>query len=514
MVRSKTAEPREEGLPGLLCAHRGGRCDHMPLQALSAVAVSSPDFGVQATTVAAMARAAKKAAIGLSMDMGFSSDSCGERLANRGIDLSRRPGACSGAGQYGQSRLDCQAFRLVLRASPGVPIASLAALWTPWRRRAWTYAWTGSIAVAFLVQVVGARGAVAPDGGRVGGDLPGFLGAARIVAEGRAQELYSPVAQAVAQVGLLPPGTEGHVRFAYPPFVVIPYLPLVGLPLAGAVAVHALVSAGCIAAAIGVLARLLPRVATNRGPAIAAALGFYPLVRAVYGGQNTAVSLLLAAMGLSAVARRSKGAEGMAWGLWAFKPQLGGALLALRGARRPRVLFAGGVVAAAWWGLGAAVAGPGWVGAWWSQGVVPFLAEDRAVDLPNAIGVHERAAAALGDAGGAAVWGLAALGVAALWRCMGDPVVRTALLIAVVPALAPHGLYYDAGLVIPALCVVADRRGLASAPALVALGALSWSAVVLPPGAVGLALVVGAVLLLARASVAERHGVPPERDGD
>jgi len=326
-------------------------------------------------------------------------------------------------------------------------------------------------------------------GGRIGGDLPAFYGAARMV-RADPSRLYDWDAQRAAQRDLLPPEEQGWIAYAYPPFVAIAYLPLTLLPFKAAYAVHTIVMTALCAAAMMLACRLLPPLAGRRILVTAAALGFYPIFRAVLGGQNTAVSLTCAAAAAAALTTGSPFTAGLWLGAWLFKPQLAlpvAAIVALRTPARGRLLAGVAVVAAIYYAIGVAIAGPAWPAWWWRAGAVPFSAADQIVDRNNAISFPELAS----SFGMPAVGWIAAIVVAAIvaWRVWGTkdlpPIAVMASAAAAAILIAPHALYYDAGLAFLALTVAAARAP-KRLPVIAVVYLLAWTqpfraALPLPP---------------------------------
>lgn len=337
---------------------------------------------------------------------------------------------------------------------------------TPERLKLYPTAFLAALAVAMAVTALTAEG-TASLGGRLGGDLPAFFGAGRLLLDGRAAELYDWSAQRDAQTGLHLRGEEGDfLAFAYPPFVAIPYALLVPLGFTAAWVIHSLIMAALLLLAVHVLRPVLPRVDRYPIAAFAGALALVPLFRAVTGGQNTAVTIALIALAWRAWHDRRYALAGVPLGLLLFKPQLGLPLIGLFLLRRRRAVLptlAG--TAAALWVAGALVAGPAWVGWWWAQ-ATHFRGIDQSINAANAVGVLGVAEALLGQ-GSALALGLA-LPVAAglvlwlVWRWWrgDDPLWRrmafTAPAVALIP---PHAMHYDGGLAIIALWVIGDRLG-------------------------------------------------------
>lgn len=315
-------------------------------------------------------------------------------------------------------------------------------------------------------------------GGRIGGDLPALYGAARMIRSGEPQRLYDWEAQRAAQRDLLPETEHGWLPFAYPPFVAVAYAPLTLLPFKWAYAVHTIVMMALCSMAIALACRLDPRLHDYRVFAVAAALGFYPLFRAVLGGQNTPVSLMCAAGAAAALARGNPLGAGAWVGGWLFKPQLAlpvAALIALRSPSRARFLIGAAVPAAAYYAIAAAVAGPGWP-LWWWRHAAPFGAADRVINQENVVSFVELGPSlALPWLG----WLLAILTAGVVvWLTVRRRNLSSLELLAMASAMAvliaPHASYYDAGLASLGLLAGAARRPNLW-PVIAALWLLGWA---------------------------------------
>jgi hypothetical protein len=331
--------------------------------------------------------------------------------------------------------------------------------------------------VGFIVLLATSQGLRTIRGGRIGGDLPAFYGAARTLRV-EPSRLYDWDAQRAAQRDLLPPSTDGWIAYAYPPFVAAAYLPLTWLPFKTAYAIHTIVMAALCAIAMALVCRTLPPLQPHRVLLVAAALGFYPVFRAVLGGQNTAVSLLCAAGTAAALTAGSAFTAGVWLGAWLFKPQLAlpvAAIVALKSPQRMRLLTGVALAAAIYYAIGTAIAGAAWPVWWWRAGVVPFSAADQIVDRNNAISFPELAS----SLGVPMLGWIAALLTAAVviwrtWRGTAPPIAVVAGAAAAAVLVAPHALYYDAGLALLAMSVVAVRRP-AWLPGLAVIYVLTWA---------------------------------------
>lgn len=364
-----------------------------------------------------------------------------------------------------------------------------------------------AVVAAFAISVLGSSGADTVSG-RLGGDFPAFYAAGSIVGDGDWADLYDPDRQLAEQARLFPGSDDSFLYFAYPPHAAAAYRPLAALDYRLAYALHSVLMAGAAVAALALIRPMVPLVRRRFELTATAVLLFNPVLRAVTGGQNTALTLL----GVAAVWRLLHDDEDLAAGLVValllYKPQvavpLAGVLLL---ARRWRAVGGAAVGAVAVWGLGALLAGPAWLANWWTE-VRAFAELDADVNGHNAIswlGVTEH----LVGAGSTAAYALAGpfvlatvVAVSVVW--LGDRVdlaTRFAVTAAGVLLMSPHAMFYDAGLLVITGVVALDRLGARAAPVVGTVWVLSWSQ--LASGALGLApmfvlMVAGLVALALR----------------
>lgn len=320
-----------------------------------------------------------------------------------------------------------------------------------------------ALGLAFALTVLTAEGGSAVSG-RLGGDLPEFVGAGALVdADVDAATLYDPAAQVAAQAPYLPPGEGGGILFGYPAFVAAPYaLPVaLGLPYPTVYALVTAVMVGLLVAAVTVVRRLVPLVGRLPFTAVVAyAVTFIPLFVGLTGGQTTAVAGLLLVLLWWCWAHDEDVGAGLAAALLLYKPQYGAVAflaLALRG--RPRALVAGTVGAAALWVAGALTTGADWVGPWLRL-VRDFTALDGGANADNEVSLPGVAHALLGTGTTAAtVVGAAAalaVGTATVLALRRRPPLGPGLALVVTATLlcSPHTLFYDLGLVLPAVAAL------------------------------------------------------------
>lgn len=331
-----------------------------------------------------------------------------------------------------------------------------------WRRR--IRAAGIALALAFVVVVASSSGSDTLSG-RLGGDFPSFYAAGDLVLD-EPGSLYDPVAQTDRQRELFAGETDGFLYFAYPPYVAVAYAAVAQVPYALAYALVTLVMVGFVVGGLWLLRPLVPVLDRYFPEAAILALLFYPMLRAVTAGQTTGFVFFVLAIGIRALAGRHDLVAGLAFACLLFKPQYALALIGVSLLiRRWRVLAASAGGAIGLWLVGVVVQGWGWLGPWVEQ-VRWFTEIDAEVNATNAISWLGAAEAVFGVGAPSALligWGLAAATVALVaWTWWADRGRHLPDLVAVtVPALllmAPHAMFYDAGLLVVTLAVLVGPR--------------------------------------------------------
>lgn len=304
--------------------------------------------------------------------------------------------------------------------------------------------------------------------GTLGGDYPAFHAAGSLVLQGRSAELYDWSVQEAAQAGLHPDRPGSFLSFAYPPFVALLYAPLALLPFKWGYLLHTLLMAGLLAVSARIVTPMLPRIGRYPFVLFVGMLIFYPMLRAVLGGQNAALTLFLMSLVWRALHDRHELLAGVAAGLLLYKPQYGLPLIGLVSlTRRPRVVMGWLAAAGGLYLLGALVGGLNWLPWWWGQ-VGRFQATDQAVNAANSVGVLGFLEAVMGTGSpsalvvGVLLAGLLAMGLLLLWWRPGVSLnARMAITGTAVVLMAPHAMFYDAGLALLGMAYVAEvwRRG-------------------------------------------------------
>lgn len=332
-----------------------------------------------------------------------------------------------------------------------------------WRMRVYPRVFLGVVSAAFVLVVMLGSGS-STVGGRIGGDFPAFYSAGSMVADGNVDQLYDLSAQKVAQQDLLGP-EGGFLMFPYAPHVALIYAPLSLLNYRVAYVVH---TALMVAALIGALALIRPIIAVvDRWFAlsVASAIGFYPILMALGGGQNTAVTLVLVAWMWRSLNDGREVPAGIAVALMMFRPQYALPLMALLllGRHLRAVIWAAAGMATTWM-VGAVMMGPLWVTDW-LQSVTPFMSADADTNAHNAVAVIGVLQAALGAdftpgiaIGVALSLGIAIVLAAAWWSGLVPLDLLVALTTTGMVLMSPHTMFYDSGIVIIAVAVLVNRN--------------------------------------------------------
>lgn len=344
------------------------------------------------------------------------------------------------------------------------------------RARTYPFAALGALLLAVLLVVLTTQDAATLTG-RLGGDLPEFIGAGRILADGDGAELYDPNRQLEAQGGLWPEGETGGILFPYPAIVAAPYAAVADLDHRVVYLLHTAAMVACAVASVRLLVCRIPVLTRERVPAaLAVALTFLPMFIGVFNGQTTALILVLTLLVWVGLVDGRDGLAGLAAGLLLIKPQYGAVLVGLLvlGRRWRAVAAAAGAGAAVWVGS-ALVAGPGWANRWIE--LVTSLSDiDQGSNLSNEVSPLGWAELALGQGSTTAtVVGLAAsagVALALVLGLRGVPVESPLVPALVLPSLlliAPHALYYDVGLLLVALAALLPTVATRWRPHVVAL---------------------------------------------
>ncbi len=327
----------------------------------------------------------------------------------------------------------------------------------PWRLKWYPRIVLISMLVSLLFVVLNGKGAESLIG-RLGGDYPAFYAAGRIANEGDWERLYGFARQAAAQKDLLPTENEGALLpFAYPPFVALLYVPLALVNFRLSFLIHTLLMFLALAVAMRLFSHRNPNIAAHYDLALVAALLYYPMLKAIFGGQNTPVTLLLVVAVWRAGLDRREWLAGFFLGLMLFKPQFGLPLIGLHFlSGRWRTVASSALVASGLYLIGSYLCGTGWIREWLGF-ATRFSNMDASINPSNSVswlgflqaflGVDNRVALISG-------WGLAiatSLAISLLWyggRAKNDLSALLGLTVIGLVLIQPHAMYYDMALVL------------------------------------------------------------------
>lgn len=324
-----------------------------------------------------------------------------------------------------------------------------------------------ALGAALLIGVLFGSGASTVSG-RLGGDYAAFYGAGRIVVEHDWEHLYQANRQLEAQQDLYPgEESEQYLSFAYPPFVAGAYAPLALLPYRASYLIHVLLMTAAVAVSIWIAGDKIPILRRNRVLSFALALFFYPMLRSIAGGQNTALTLFLLVASWRLAMDRNDFAAGLVLSLLLFKPQYAVPMMMLYALTGRWKVLTGGVLGAGTLYLaGAAVMGMNWVIPWWIH-AQEFGALDAAVNGVNSISFIGFVTNVLDSTVLVVLLGLlpalaVVAGLAFYWL-RGRPNALTekmALAAAGIILISPHTMYYDGSLILITIGVLAAGSSL------------------------------------------------------
>ncbi len=318
------------------------------------------------------------------------------------------------------------------------------------------------LAIGLFIGVLFTEG-VATVSGRLGGDFQAFYGAGRIATAGDWEDLYDLERQHQAQESLWEDGSDTVLYFAYPPAIALVYAPFTVLEFRWSFLLHTLLMVAALALSIHLLKPRFPWLRDHLAVALAAALFFYPLMRATFGGQNTALTLLLIVATWRLVADGRGFAAGIALAALFYKPQFAVPLIGLFILdRRWRVLGGAALGLLIAYALNASLMGVDWLSTWWNQ-ALEFARLDASVNKHGSVSWVGFLQAVRGpsDSLGLAIgWALAVCHIGFLvyfWVLVErtDWAARFAVVGVGILLISPHTMYYDGGIVLLTLLVLA-----------------------------------------------------------
>ncbi len=342
----------------------------------------------------------------------------------------------------------------------------LGSVLTPWRLKWYSRGALVAIIVAFLVVVMTGSG-VTTVTGRIGGDYRAFYAAGEIVADGEIENLYSLQSQFDHQRRLLLEPKE-FLAFAYPPHFALAYAPLAELPFRVSYVVHTLIMIAALALACVLIQRVYPKLIESPFLLFFLALTAYPILRSVFGGQNTALSILLIVLCWYNVLHNRHYQAGIYLGLLFFKPQFAlplAGLFFLSG--RWRVWVSAGATGIVLFAINAALLGPDWFVDWVDGARSQFLLDERIgyTAMVSWLGAAHGLFGANPGFADTLGWSLSALTILAIswvWYRGGQQAdfnAQMAMACLCIPLISPHTAYYDTGIALIAVVVLLSRMG-------------------------------------------------------
>lgn len=330
-----------------------------------------------------------------------------------------------------------------------------------WRWRTYPRAIVATVIVAVLIVSLNtSEEDTLPD--QFGGDLTVYFSAGEIVRSGDGHRLFDLDRQAEAQAGYWENETS-RILYVYPPILAAVYAPLTGLGYQAVYLIHTAVMLGALFLSVRLLGSLVPWMAdpTRRLAALAFGLAFLPLFVGSMIGQNTALVVLAVTSVWWGLERRRDAVAGLAAGLLLLKPQYGVPVVGLVFLARRWTAFGAAVATgAAIYATSALVSGPAWVADWWEL-AGKLSTVDQGANLTREVSILGMAETFLGSGSSVAfgIWvvGLGVVVGAVLWRLRQRPMLDPYALALVPPMLvliAPHSLYYDAGVLLLSLAVL------------------------------------------------------------
>ncbi|MEJ1297192.1 MAG: glycosyltransferase family 87 protein [Candidatus Sedimenticola sp. (ex Thyasira tokunagai)] len=332
---------------------------------------------------------------------------------------------------------------------------------SPWLLYRLPYAVIAGVLIGFLVTLFTVEGATTLVG-RLGGDYPAFYGAGRIIATGDWENLYDLGRQAGEQKPLL--GAGQVLYFAYPPFAALPFGLLAELEYRWSYLLYTLILFASLLLATHLLRSLSSYVKAHYWPVVGWMLLFYPLLKAVGGGQNSAITLLLLIGSWWGVTHGRPYLSGLLIGLLLYKPHFALPMMLLfLIAGHWRVAAASVATALCLYGISAWMMGGDWLFQW-SEQVLRFAAEDAGANAFQNISWYGLLAGLFGVGISVTIAGIACSVMTFIylgwkwWQLRdGDMDLRMALAAPGVVLITPHTMFYDGSLILISLVVLIDR---------------------------------------------------------
>jgi len=329
-------------------------------------------------------------------------------------------------------------------------------LLTPWRLKWYPRAVLFALTAGFFIAFFSGSGASTLTG-RLGGDFPAFYSAGRIIVEGDWKNLYSAEKQASLQKSLFPGEETSFLVFVNPPFWAMLYAPLSYLDYRIAYLVHTLFMLSTLLLTVWFLSPLNEYIQKNYLLFVSIVLSFCPMLIAIGGSQNTALTFLFIVLAWRAVSANREWLAGIAFGFLLFKPQFALPLIGLHLlAGRWRILIGVIPVAAIIYTIGVYVTGPFWVADWWQYAT--WAAKiDAGINGNNAVcwlGFFQAISSPQNQIALFLGWGMTiitSIFLAVIWfgGCRSsDYTAQMAITASSLMLLPPHSMLYDASIIL------------------------------------------------------------------
>ncbi|MCO6430584.1 MAG: DUF2029 domain-containing protein [Deltaproteobacteria bacterium] len=310
------------------------------------------------------------------------------------------------------------------------------------------------------------------------GDFPGFYVLAKILESHPAERLYDPHLQREIENRYWPSFAGSFYMSVYPPYDAILLKPLALFSPQAAQLLFTIGMAAFYILSFFALAKINPSLRPQWLHIAVICLCFAPNFYAIFGAQNTALSMLLysgAIYGSFRIGRKWEAVSGVCLGLWLFKPQFGLLALATSLFTRRMALLAGAALPALiFYLMGSSLMGYLWPLNWWkaASGFAEQNLEANAqqmVSLPAAGKILMKIAGLGSDsiAAGGIIISCVVTGVL-LWFLLGvwkdsrsSPEKFRRFLLLLGPGVvlvSPQTLFYDLGIALVSLIAVMDFK--------------------------------------------------------
>lgn len=316
------------------------------------------------------------------------------------------------------------------------------------------------LVIAFVIVVVTADGIATVASGRLGGDWAAFR-TAGVLARTDPSLLLDAAAQRAAMAEFL----EGNFApFPYPPLFGFLFVPFAFLSFASGYVVYVILLAVAGVVAVHWTMDLAGTSAEWRPVGMLGAMTYAGTFASYGGAQNATITLVVLAGTARLLDRgRSVAAGVVLTALW-FKPQYAvpviGLALVAGHVRTVVVAVAGGFVL---WAAHVPVFGVDWTARWAREILHVTDAGNRVFNTTLTVSpvewIRGVVPAPWGDAVGLGLAAVLGLGFAWLAHRPRDPAAWLALTGVALLLTAPHALRYELTLLVPALAIVARRRG-------------------------------------------------------